>query len=92
MRHAPQLYLDKVAVRNIARILDLTVERDVVILQSGRHLPLPQDQAEIAFDIIAEKLGLPADQIILALTRSVRAEMDFGVTPFPLPARKTRAT
>jgi addiction module HigA family antidote/deoxycytidine triphosphate deaminase len=88
-RNAGRLFLTHDEARSVALAIGLGVERSFIVLRNREHLPLPQGGGEIALQSIAELLGEPVDELVLALTRSLPAELDASVTP--LRAQTPRA-
>jgi deoxycytidine triphosphate deaminase/addiction module HigA family antidote len=86
-RNAGRLFLTHDEARSVALAIGLSVERSFIVLRNREHLPLPQGGGEIALQSIAAELGEPIDEIILALTRSMPAELDATVTPLRAPAK-----
>ena len=89
-QRAREFYLDGIAIGHVARVIGLPVVRDIVMLDNGGHLVLPQGEATMAFDVLTAKLGQTPGDLVLALTRPATGETAH-VTPFAAPARKTQA-
>jgi hypothetical protein len=62
-------------------MLGLQVESGVILLRNDGFLPLPHGPGEVALSSIAERLSTPVEELILALTRSLPAEVNAEVTP-----------
>ena len=79
--HAGRLHLSHDEAHRVALMLGLQVESGVILLRDEGFLPLPHGPAEVALSLIAERLSTPVEELILALTRSLPAEVDAKVTP-----------